>query len=82
MPKKPKRGKPKRKESELWVAPKYNMKGPSGERAWDQRAGGPPSHSRFLELADIALGTKKPTPQKIKSSVLHELRKDEPYLKG
>jgi hypothetical protein len=29
-------------------------------------AGGPPNSSRFLELADIAMGLKKPEPKKRK----------------
>ena len=49
---------------ELWVAQRTNLKGESGERAWDHRHVGAPSGSRFLELADIALGLKKPYPKK------------------
>jgi hypothetical protein len=44
---------------ELWIAPRYSLKGPKGERAWENRAGGPSSNSRFLELADIADGNKE-----------------------
>src|SRR5438445_2575101 len=44
----------------LWIAPKYSLKGPAGERAWDNRPGGPPNSGRVLELADIALGLDKP----------------------
>jgi|GEM_PF-2304853 hypothetical protein len=47
----------------LWVAQKYSLKGPTGDRAWENRPGGIPSRSRFLELADIALGTNKPVPK-------------------
>jgi hypothetical protein len=60
----------KRKDNEepglkdLWIAPRYSLKG--GERAWESRHGGPSNSSRFLELADIALGIKKPTPRKRK----------------
>lgn len=43
----------------LWIAPKYSLKGPAGERAWDNRPGGPPNSTRLLELADIALGLEK-----------------------
>lgn len=63
---------------ELWIAPRYTLKGPAGERAWDNRTGGPPSNNRFLELADIALGVKKPTPKKKRSHV-HDKSKNEPY---
>ena len=56
----------KRKATEqaddLWIAPKSTLKGPRGERGWDFRPGGVPSNSRFLELADIALGMKKKGP--------------------
>jgi len=48
----------------LWVAPRYSLKGPAGERAWENLALGPPRNSRLLELADIALGNTKPTPKK------------------
>jgi hypothetical protein len=66
---------------ELWIAPRYSLKGPKGERAWENRAGGAPSSSRFLELADIALGTKKPGAHKKKTSTpsAHDRKKTEPY---
>jgi len=47
--------------SDLWIAPRFNLKGTDGERAWDHRCDGNTSGSRFLELADIALGLKKET---------------------
>jgi hypothetical protein len=66
---------------DLWIAPKYSLKGPAGERAWENRPGGPPTNSRFLELADIALGVKKPSTKKRKpnSTPTHETAKKEPY---
>jgi hypothetical protein len=85
MGKKPKRvNKNDRKNdraNELWIAPRYSLKGPAGERAWDNRAGGPPSSSRFLELADIALGLRKSGPHKKKTpaSSAHDTKKTEPY---
>lgn len=82
MPKRPKRGKapaPNDAPDELWLAPKYNLKGPLGDRAWDNRTGGAPSHNRYLELADIALGHKKPTPKK-KATPVHDMVKDDPYM--
>lgn len=48
----------------LWIAPRNNLKGPTGERAWENRPGGPPSNNRFLEFADVALGLKEPIPKK------------------
>jgi hypothetical protein len=52
---------------ELWIAPRYSLKGPAGERAWENRTGGAPSSSRYLELADIALGLKKTAPHRKKT---------------
>jgi hypothetical protein len=40
--------------------PRYSLKGPNGERAYENRPGGVPTTNRFLELADIALGLKNP----------------------
>ena len=44
---------------DLWIAPKSNLKGDNGDRAWNDRMA-TPTGSRLLELADIALGLKKP----------------------
>jgi hypothetical protein len=67
----------------LWIAPRYSLKGPAGERAWENRPGGVPSSSKFLELADIALGLKKPesTFKKRKAAGAHDTSKTEPYSK-
>jgi hypothetical protein len=66
---------------DLWIAPRYSLKGPAGERAWENRPGGPPNSSRFLELADIALGIKKPAVKKKKTAAAsaHQTSKTEPY---
>lgn len=65
---------------DLWIAPRYSLKGPAGERAWENRPGGPPNSSRFLELADIALGIKKPSHKKnLGQSSVHDTQKTEPY---
>lgn len=53
---------------DLWIAPKSNLKGDSGDRAWNDR-GATPTGSRLLELADIALGLKKPEPPKKRRAV-------------
>lgn len=77
-----KNGRKKEDQSkELWIAPRYSLKGPRGERAWENRAGGVPNSSRFLELADIAIGTKKPSAHKKKAanSSAHDRKKTEPY---
>lgn len=52
---------------DLWIAPKSNLKGDAGDRAWNDRLS-TPTGSRLLELADIALGLKKPEPPKKRRS--------------
>jgi hypothetical protein len=49
----------------LWIAPRNNLKGPTGERAWENRPGGAPSSNRFLELADIAHGLERTNSKKL-----------------
>jgi hypothetical protein len=63
----------------VWVSPRFSLKGPNGERAWENRITGPPNSGRFLEMADIALGVKKPAPKKAKRTPVHETTKKEPY---
>jgi hypothetical protein len=65
----------------LWIAPHHSLKGANGERAWENRRGGPPNSSRFIELADIALGLKKPAPRRRKTVVTARVTssKTEPY---
>jgi len=48
---------------DLWIASKSNLKGDNGDRAWNDRMS-TPTGSRLLELADIAMGLKKPEPPK------------------
>jgi hypothetical protein len=82
MPKKSKKDKKADAEDGLWVAPRHSLKGPTGQRAWDNPIGGPPSSSKFLELADIALGLKKRTPyKKTLAAGAHVTTKTEPYSK-
>jgi len=72
--------KKRKEESEgLWIASRYTLKGPTGERAWENRPGGIPSSNRYLELADIALGLKKPQAKKHKAAAAHSTTKTEPY---
>lgn len=66
-------------DGELWVAPRYSLKGPAGERAWENRPGGAPHSSRLLELADIALGLKKPSGKSRHPRQIHQTTKTEPY---
>jgi hypothetical protein len=61
--------------------PRYSLKGPNGERAYENRPGGVPTTNRFLELADIALGLKK-SPKRKKAAAAastHDTSKNEPY---
>ena len=67
-------------EDGLWIAPRYSLKGAHGERAWENRPGGPPNCQRMLELADIALGLKQPEHKKKPRGTTHQLLKTEPYL--
>ena len=75
-------GNPKRKTtSEVWVNPKSNLKGARGDRAFDDRFRDV-SASRILELADIALGLKKPPQKKKRHAVgagVGNNGKTEPY---
>ena len=74
-------------DKDLWINPKSNIiRGSEGNRAWD-KAGNitPSSGARFLELADIALGLKKPIAKKKKAAAAgsgsHDAaEKTEPYL--
>jgi hypothetical protein len=84
MAKKSKNGKAKKEEAaddSLWIAPRYSLKGANGERAWENRPGGPPHSGRLLELADIALGAKKATPFKKRkmAASARQSGKSEPY---
>jgi hypothetical protein len=68
---------------EMWINPKSNIKGDRGNRAFDDRLG-VPSSARYLELADQALGFKKPAPKKKKAaaaaaSAHQKSEKTEPY---
>ena len=65
---------------EMWIRPSSNLKGDRGERAWDGRPGGIPNSARYLELADLALGLKKPEAKKKKTvGGIHSSKKTEPY---
>jgi hypothetical protein len=81
MSKKRKTAKMAEGANDLWVAPRMNLRGQDGNRAWDNAGNiSPNSGARFLELADIALGLKKPESRKKKSSAAsHQTTKKEPY---
>jgi len=70
---------------ELWINPKSNLCGGDRNRAWENEGNITPSTgSRFLELADIALGLTKPLPKKRKAAAAgvgtHDIdKKGEPY---
>lgn len=56
-------------DRELWINPRSNLRGPQGSRAWDNTGNiSPTSGERFLELADVALGIKKPAHKKKKAA--------------
>src|SRR5262249_31337012 len=49
---------------DLWISPRLNLRGPDGNRGFDNRGNiSPTSGARFLELGDIALGNKEPCKQ-------------------
>jgi hypothetical protein len=81
MLKKTKKGKEDDAPDDLWIAPRSSLKGPQGERAWENRPGGAPHSSRYLELADIALGLEKPEAKKRKAAPggAHVTSKKDPY---
>ncbi len=64
---------------EVWVRPSFTLKGDRGERAWENGNGVAPSNARLLELADLALGLKKPEPKKKQAAPIHSSQKTEPY---
>ena len=79
---------PKKSKSEdqndLWIAQRFSLKGPNGDRAYENRPGGLPTSNRFLELADIALGHKKSAKKKKALAAAaavgaHVISKKEPY---
>lgn len=45
--------------NDLWINPHSNLRGPDGDRTGGRNIT-PDAGARFLELADIALGLKKP----------------------
>ena len=67
----------------VWIAPRRSFNVPAGERAWENRRGKSPSSTRYLELADIALGLKKPALHRRKTqAVTHDMgSKTEPYVR-
>ena len=54
--------------NDLWINPRSNLRGPNGDRAWGHGNITPEAGARFLELADIALGLRKPQPFKKRSA--------------
>ena len=66
---------------DLWISPTLNLRGRYGDRAWDRSGNLPPGTGmRLLELADVALGLKKPAHLKSHgNSHAHQTAKNEPY---
>jgi hypothetical protein len=85
MPRRKKPIKPAPQEDlskDLWISPRFSLKGQNGDRAWDHRQIGNPGSARFLELADIALGMRKPEPRKkAPPGAAHVTSKPEPYTR-
>ncbi len=81
--KKTKSAPPEDISKDLWISPRFTLKGQNGDRAWDHRQIGNPGSARFLELADIALGLRKPESRKKTSShgPTHVTGKPEPYTR-
>jgi len=77
---KPHNGAENNSTKQLWVNPRSNLK---SENRWGERNLSPGTGERFLELADIALGLRKPHhPKKAVPSVTgaaHTIRKTGPY---
>lgn len=62
---------------DLWINPRSNLRGPDGDRAWQNEGNiSPSTGSRLLELADMALGLKKPLPKKKKVAAATHNRTD------
>jgi len=62
---------------DLWINPRSNLRGPDGDRAWQNEGNiSPSTGSRLLELADMALGLKKPLPKKKKVAAAAHNRTD------
>ena len=69
-------------EDEMWINPNSTLKDSSrGEKRWDGSFTGIRTDARLLELADIALGNKKPRVNERNGSAgAHNLDpKTEPY---
>lgn len=50
-------------KDDIWINPNFSLK--KEERSWERRLpAGIPKVSRYLELADIALGVKRPERRK------------------
>jgi hypothetical protein len=79
MKKQTKNGKLQVPEDDLWINPKSNIRRERGNRADDDRLGAA-AGARLLELADIALGLKKPQQKKKKKQQsVQSPKKTEPY---
>jgi hypothetical protein len=60
MPKKPNGGKAPDLSKGLWINPNLNLRGAQGNRADNRSNINPDNGARLPELADVALGLKKP----------------------
>jgi len=82
MSKKKKKGvSPEDAANDLWISPRLVRKTENGDRRWGGRDSENRSGERFLELADIALGIRKPEARKKRPTGVstHTTAKTEPY---
>ena len=62
----------------VWVRPNFSLNYNRREISWTGRNGRDADSPRVLELADIALGIKKPN-KKTRITPMHVTKKTEPY---
>jgi len=62
----------------LWVRPNFSLNKNRREISWTGGNGCSADSPRMLELADIALGMRKPHKKK-RITPMHDTRKTEPY---
>jgi hypothetical protein len=61
----------------VWVRPHFSLNKNRSEISWTGN-GRSADSSRLLDLADIALGMRKPH-KKTRSTPMHDIKKTEPY---
>jgi len=59
-------GKNAYRKGDLWIAPSFSLKQKPRQSGWELRRAEPPESNKFLELADVAFGSKMPEKHKRK----------------